>query len=338
LPRPDRRCFSHHFLQRRRRSADDGQRCRLQPGDEQLRRHRPNLRPGAFTYNGIVNGADYYAVLNDFDATLTAPPTTPGQLSLSNDTANPQTALDINWSAPTPPTGLTIDHYELQRSDFTSDGETFTTIASGLTTTHYTDTNGTTGLTAGNRYWYRVRAVYSDGSASAYSPKQVLNTILAPPTATVSADGKSIALVSEDADQLNASTLIYTWAALSPLPTGAPAPTYSGNGTATALSTTATIGAIGNYDFQVTITAPGDVVVSVADVSVTVAQVATSLTISFNGNNHRGGRPAIRRWCCRSVSQCDRQSKRHLERQRSSRRHRQWRDQLLRLLRRPKRQ
>jgi titin len=122
---------------------------------------------GAFTYNGIVGGADYYAVLNDFDATLTAPPSTPGQLSISNDGANPQTALDINWSAPTPPAGLTIDHYELQRSDFTSGGETFTTIASDLTTTQYTDANGTTGLTPGNRYWYRVRAVYSDGSASA---------------------------------------------------------------------------------------------------------------------------------------------------------------------------
>ena len=230
---------------------------------------------GSFDYSGSVDLADYEAVLSNFNATLTAPPTTPGALDISNDGTNPQTTLDIDWSAPTPPAGLTIDHYELQCS---TDGETFTTITQPGTTTPLDIPAGTTNysdtaLTAGNRYWYRVRAVYSDGTTSVYSAKQALNTILAPPTATVSADGTTISLVSENANQLNASTLTYTWTALPP--SGTPMPTYSDNADATAESTTATVGAAGNYTFQATITAPGGVVVSVADVPVTVAQVAT---------------------------------------------------------------
>jgi hypothetical protein len=84
-----------------------------------------NYAQGGFDYSGTVDGADYNAVLAHFNATLTAPPSSPGQLVISNDGTSPQTALDVNWSAPTPPAGLSIVSYKLQRS---TDGETFTDI------------------------------------------------------------------------------------------------------------------------------------------------------------------------------------------------------------------
>lgn len=93
----------------------------------------------------------------------------------------PSTATQINltWAAVTGATG-----YKLQRS--TSPGGPYTEIGGTLTTSNYTDT----GLIAGTRYYYIVRALFSGGVESSIStqdssvpsaPLTAADTAMAPP-------------------------------------------------------------------------------------------------------------------------------------------------------------
>jgi Glycosyl hydrolases family 28/Bacterial Ig-like domain (group 2) len=80
------------------------------------------------------------------------------------------------------------------------------------------------------------------------------------------------------ADDNTEANLIYTWTA-STIPTGAPAPTFTVNGTNVAKNTTVTVGLAGTYKFTATIKdASGSSTTSVA--TVIVNQTLTSITIS----------------------------------------------------------
>jgi hypothetical protein len=74
------------------------------------------------------------------------------------------------------------------------------------------------------------------------------------------------------------STLTYTWTVISE-PTGAPTPTYSGNGTNAAKNTSATFYQAGNYTFQVTIRDAFGLSTT-SSVSLVVNQTFTSIRVS----------------------------------------------------------
>jgi hypothetical protein len=107
-------------------------------------------------------------------------------------------------------------------------------------------------------------------------------SLAAPASATPNpVTGISTTLRVLGADPAGESTLTYTWTVMSE-PAGATAPTYSGNGTNAAKSTTATFFQAGNYTFQVTLRdASGSTTTS--NVNVTVNQTFTSIRVSPGG-------------------------------------------------------
>jgi len=135
--------------------------------------------------------------------------------------ATSSTSIRLTWTVPED-NGTPITGYELQRWDPTSgdDGAWGTTnlLATGDTVTEFVDTAGTTGLTAGTTYYYRIRALPQvvdtpdsttglddegwsaddmDDATSATTPG---NTLTRPGTPTV--DGTP-----------TASSITFTWAA-----------------------------------------------------------------------------------------------------------------------------
>jgi hypothetical protein len=108
------------------------------------------------------------------------------------------------------------------------------------------------------------------------SPATIQSPASAAPVA-VTGTTTTLAVLGAVSD-LSANSLIYTGAATT-LPHGAPAPTFSANGSNAAQQTTATFGEAGVYGFTVTVTAP-DGLTATSSVSVTVNQTLSSLTVS----------------------------------------------------------
>jgi hypothetical protein len=104
-------------------------------------------------------------------------------------------------------------------------------------------------------------------------------TVVTPASASpnpVSGTTTSLSVLGAD-PQDPESALSYTWAATTVAP-GAPAPTFSVNGTNAAKGTTATFAAAGNYTFQVTITDSAGLTAT-SLVNVTVNQTPTSIAV-----------------------------------------------------------
>jgi hypothetical protein len=80
------------------------------------------------------------------------------------------------------------------------------------------------------------------------------------------------------ADDTGESSLTYTWSLVSG-PAGAPAPTFSANGTNAAKNSTATFYQAGSYTFQVTITDPAGLTAT-SSATVAVNQTVASLTVT----------------------------------------------------------
>ena len=99
--------------------------------------------------------------------------------------------------------------------------------------------------------------------------------------------GTTTALSVLGADDHGEANLSYTWTATT-LPSGAPAPTYSINGSNAAKNTTATFYAAGSYSFTATITDSGGLSVT-STVNVTVNQTLTSILVSPGTAVLRGG-------------------------------------------------
>tara|TARA_Y100000361_G_scaffold87458_1_gene77702 strand:+ start:7751 stop:9679 length:1929 start_codon:yes stop_codon:yes gene_type:complete len=85
---------------------------------------------------------------------LAAIPGVPTSLAIASASTS---QLNLSWSS-----GGDTDSYQISRS--TSSGSGFSQIATGVTTTSYNDT----GLSAGTRYYYKIRAVNTEGN-SAYT-------------------------------------------------------------------------------------------------------------------------------------------------------------------------
>ncbi|MGD0767221.1 MAG: hypothetical protein ABSB42_03260 [Tepidisphaeraceae bacterium] len=122
----------------------------------------------------------------------------------------------------------------------------------------------------------------TSGSVSGSASITVINA--APTVATVAAatpstvTAASTALSVLGADDGGESNLTYSWSVLTQ-PTGAPAPSFSLNGSNAAKNTTVTFGQAGTYLLQATITDAGGLSAT-SSVNVTVDQTLTSIAVS----------------------------------------------------------
>src|SRR5262249_38071044 len=132
------------------------------------------------------------------------------------------------------------------------------------------------GIPAGT---YNLYAVANGIASAAVSLTVTAPTVVTPAAASPSVvTGTTTNLSVLGSTASGESTLTYTWA-VTALPTGAPAPTFSGNASNAARSTTVTFGKAGSYSFKVTITNPLGLSTS-SSVSVTVKQALTGIAIS----------------------------------------------------------
>jgi titin len=168
--------------------------------------------------------------------------------------------------------------YRVERS---SDGTNWTVLAiTGPDVTSFSDN----GLTRGVSYRYRVRASNAAGisgysaQASAETPEDYRPTIVSPASAVPPTGTGKTASLSVLGDVVGGeSNLIYTWSVVS-APAGAPAVTFSANGTNEAKNATATFGRAGTYTFRATIT--NGTTSTSSDVALTINQQVTTVVIS----------------------------------------------------------
>ena len=154
----------------------------------------------SYTNTGLTNGTTYYykvksvnasgtsAYSNEASATpAAAAPGAPSGLSASAG----NTQVSLTWAA-----GSGATSYNVYRGT-TAGGESTTAIATGITSTSYTNT----GLTNGTTYYYKVKSVNASGT-SAYSNEA---------SATPAAAGGSAFYVSPSGNDANAGTLASPW-------------------------------------------------------------------------------------------------------------------------------
>ena len=107
--------------------------------------HKGDFR---YTVEGQSVGGKIQINLND----IRAP--TPDRPTLAQNATNPTTALDVSWTAVTPPSGHTINDYDVRYREWTTSSWTEMPDTTNSTATSTT----ITGLTAGKEYEVQVRA------------------------------------------------------------------------------------------------------------------------------------------------------------------------------------
>ncbi|HSZ31133.1 MAG TPA: fibronectin type III domain-containing protein, partial [Pseudonocardiaceae bacterium] len=139
------------------------------PGGEGSTPYATNVVSSSFTDTGVVNGTTYYykvAAVNAVgagqqsgEASATPQPavTVPGAPTGLTATGGNQ-SVQLSWAPPSNNGGAAVTGYDVYRST-TPGGEGTTPIATGVTTTNFTDNP----LTNGTTYYYTVAAVNSAG-------------------------------------------------------------------------------------------------------------------------------------------------------------------------------
>jgi hypothetical protein len=226
--------------------------------------------PNGTFLDGTVDYSDFYGVWGSYDVPgVTATAALARGLTITTDPVNPQSTLDIAWDTPAEGGNFTYDLYG------SPDGINFTQINTAPLSGNFFPANtidGQTALTPGTKYYFYVTV---DGSGINSATRSMVTSI-AIPTATVAADGTQITLTSQSAAAFVSfpNPVNYTWAALT-VPTGAASPGFSTNGNGSAMTTSATVQACGDYIFRVSVTDSAGTVLSTADVPVTVTPVPT---------------------------------------------------------------
>jgi O-glycosyl hydrolase len=142
------------------------------------------LSATSYSNTGLAAGTTYYYVVEAVNSAGSSPasnqasaatPAAPAAPTSVTATASSSTQINLSWTASTT-SGVTYSVYCSTTSGFTPSSSTL--IASGVTTTTYSDT----GLSAATTYYYVVEAVNSNGS-SAPSNQASATTLVAPPVA-----------------------------------------------------------------------------------------------------------------------------------------------------------
>ena len=237
----------------------------------------------AYTITGVFAGSTtYYFRVTAYNGTGNSDPsltsvTTAGWPNVPTDltaTTASTSQINLTWS---PSSGATS--YVIERSLGASNSWAQIGIVAG-DITHYYDS----GLSDGTTYSYRVRATNSLG-ASANSASATAITTYSTPTVTIPASidaatvtGKTATLTGLGGVQGGEQRLSYTWSVVS-MPTGAPSPTFSANGTNAAKTAVVTFGMAGSYTFQLTIS-NGTASTTSNIVATAVSQTLTNIAIS----------------------------------------------------------
>ena len=121
---------------------------------------------GVFRYTvaGHTAGGDVRINVNDVRAPYMSRPT------LAQNSANPTTALDVSWTAPTPMTGTTLNDYDVQYREWGTSSWTEWNATNTSTATSAT----ITGLTAGKGYEVQVRSEIADEGPGHWSWSSII--------------------------------------------------------------------------------------------------------------------------------------------------------------------
>jgi fibronectin type 3 domain-containing protein/regulation of enolase protein 1 (concanavalin A-like superfamily) len=143
----------------------------------------------SYTDTGLSGGTTYYYVVtatngsgssaSSTQANAITAPAAPGTVTASGGS----TQIALSWTASTGATG-----YNVLRA--TNANGSYTTVATGLTGTSYTDT----GLSSGTTYYYAVTATNGSGSSANSTQVNAITTPAAPGSVTATASNGQIAL------------------------------------------------------------------------------------------------------------------------------------------------
>src|SRR5579883_3268004 len=168
-----------------------------------------------YTDTGVANGQAYYyqvravnsagtgAASNEASATPSTAPGAPSGLVATG--GNSQVAL--SWNAPSSNGGSAITSYDIYRGT-SPGGEASGPVASGVTSTRYTDT----GVANGQAYYYQVRAVNSAGTGAASNEASATpSTAPGAPSGLVATGGNSQVALSWNAPSSNGGSAITSY-------------------------------------------------------------------------------------------------------------------------------
>ncbi|MGO9115563.1 MAG: carbohydrate-binding protein [Thermoguttaceae bacterium] len=182
--------------------------------------------------------------------------------------------INLTWNAVANATT-----YNVKRA--TTSGGPYTTVATGVTGTGYTDT----GLSASTSYYYVVSAVNTAGESGNSTQASATPTVVTAASASPSfVTGTTTSLSVLGANIGGEENLSYTWSMAS----GPAAVTFSANGANAAKNTVPTFTRAGSYVFQATIANAGGLSTT-SSVGVTVNQAYSSLSVSPGSPNLTGG-------------------------------------------------
>jgi len=171
----------------------------------------------SYTNSGLANGQTYYykvsavnvvdegALSNEVSATPAAPGTAPAAPTLDSSTASDRQII-IKWTAPSSDGGSAITGYKVYRGT-ASNGEALVTTVGAVSS--YTDT----GLTNGQRYYYKVSAVNAVGEGALSNElSAVPATVPGAPTLNTATAGNGQVTLSWSAPSSNGGSPITVYA------------------------------------------------------------------------------------------------------------------------------
>lgn len=152
-----------------------GYTSRVETGDSDLAEDEVVFTTGLYTAKASMDGQEWVAQLATFYSSGTGGTTLPAPTGLTTSTAS-TSQINLSWTASSGATS-----YNVLRS--TTSGGPYTSIASGVITTSYTNT----GLSAGTTYYYVVQAANSTGMSGNSSQASTTTVAAAPAGLTATA-------------------------------------------------------------------------------------------------------------------------------------------------------
>ncbi len=225
-------------------------------------------------FRGWFNDAYNTTMVNIYDQAFPSLPPTPTGLSATAVAG----VINLSWTADSGAGIFGLGTYNIKRS--TTSGGPYTTIASGVMGTTYTDTSAV----KSTPYYYVVSAVNGRGEGANSAQMTATTSTFAGPTVVSAAHADNVGgattvnLIALGAAAAGESTLTYTWSSVS-TPPNLSQPTYSANGTNAAKYVKATFHQAGTFTFTVTMTDANHLSIT-SSVTVVVSQVFTGLSVT----------------------------------------------------------
>src|SRR5438876_618335 len=232
-----------------------GYTSRVVTGDSDLAEDEVVFTTGLYTAKASMDGQEWVAQLATFYSSGTGGTTLPAPTGLTTSTAS-TSQINLSWTASSGATS-----YNVLRS--TTSGGPYTSIASGVITTSYTNT----GLSAGTTYYYVVQAVDAGGTSANSSPASATTQVQ---SVSVTISPTSVALAPNATQQFTATVTGSSNTAV----------TWEVNGVTGGNSTTGTVSTSGLYTAPATVPNPANVTVTAVLQADTTKSASATVTIS----------------------------------------------------------